>query len=142
MQEVYEILGRIKTDNRRMTRARVGILKTIFDAKKPLEAREIKKLLRKNHVQVDRSTVYRQLRYLTSKKFLEKFQIASGKTYFEPTRSHHHHLICVRCKKMLDVALDNCLKTWESMFAEQHGFQITGHTLDFYGICGECKKNQ
>ena len=141
MQEIYDILGKIKVENRRVTRARLGILKAVFEAKKPVENRLISRWLRKNRIRVDRSTVYRQLRYLTQKKFLNKFQIQSGKIFYEPTKSHHHHLICLRCKEMINVALDNCLKTFEDNFSKVNEFKVLGHSLEFYGICKACQAN-
>jgi len=142
MQEIYEILGKIKTQNRRVTRARLGILKAIFEAKKPIEIKNIKKWLRKNRIRVDRSTVYRQLRYLTSKKFLNKFQIASGRIYFEPAKGHCHHLVCIRCKDIKDISLENCLKGQEQKIMTGCGFKVLGHTLEIYGLCKNCQQKE
>jgi Fe2+ or Zn2+ uptake regulation protein len=139
MQEIYDILGRIKTQNRRVTRARLGILKAVFEAKKPVQNKDIQKWLRKNRIRVDRSTVYRQLRYLTAKKFLNKFQIASGKIYFEPAKGHCHHLVCIRCKSITDIAFADCSKTQEEKILSEHGFKVLGHTLEFYGVCKTCQ---
>jgi len=50
MQEIYNILGKIKTENRRLTQARVGILKAVSLAAKPLELKNINGILRKNRL--------------------------------------------------------------------------------------------
>lgn len=140
MQEIYNILGKIKTENRRLTQARVGILKAITQTAKPIEKKELSKWLRKNRIRVDRSTVYRQLRYLIKRKFLNKFQLESGKIYYELAGEHHHHLVCIRCKEISNIKLDNCLKGFEDEVAKNEDFKVLGHSLEFYGVCKSCSK--
>jgi len=141
MQEIYNILGKIKTENRRLTLARVGILKAVALAAKPLELKNINRLLRKNRILVDRSTVYRQLRYLINRHFLNKFQLEGGKIYYELAGEHHHHLICIRCKQIANVKFDDCLKNFESEFEKNQEFKVLGHSLEFYGLCKSCSKH-
>lgn len=140
MDDFYSILGKIKTENRRLTKTRVGILKALFEFKKPYEFKQIKRWLGRNRVKVDRSTIYRQLHYLVSKKFITKFQLASGKKYYELTGKHHHHLSCIRCKEIKNVALENCLANFEEKLAKLNGFKVLGHSFEFYGLCAECAK--
>jgi len=100
MQKIYKIMGKIKTENRRLTAARVGILKALMQSEDtPLSDKDLKKWLRKNRIRVDRTTVWRQLKYLISKNYISRFQLESGKVYYELAGEHHHHLICIRCKK-------------------------------------------
>lgn len=141
MQEIYNILGKIKTENRRLTQARVGILKAVMLAAKPLELKNINGILRKNRVRVDRSTVYRQLRYLINRKFLNKFQLEGGKVYYELAGEHHHHLVCIRCKQIANIKLDGCLKDFEQECAKNQEFKVLGHSLEFYGLCKSCSKH-
>ena len=141
MQEIYNILGKIKTENRRLTQARVGILKAVSLAAKPLELKNINGILRKNRVRVDRSTVYRQLRYLIGRKFLNKFQLEGGKVYYELAGEHHHHLVCIRCKQIANIKLDSCLKDFEQECEKNQEFKVLGHSLEFYGLCKACSKH-
>lgn len=138
MDNLYSILGKIKTENRRLTRTRIGILKSLFEAKQPLESKQIKKWLKKNGVNVDRTTIYRQLRYLVSKKFLNKFQLESGRIYFELSQDHHHHLVCLRCQNIQNVALDDCADRFAPHLLKQNKFKVLGHSLEFYGLCQNC----
>lgn len=138
MEDIYSILGKIKTENRRLTKTRIGILKAFFQLEKPLETRQIRKWLSKNRIKVDRTTIYRQLRYLTAKKFLNKFQLEGGKKYYELAQEHHHHLVCVRCKEIRNIAIADCLAGFEKELAAQKNFKILGHTFEFYGLCSKC----
>jgi Fur family peroxide stress response transcriptional regulator len=51
----------------------------------------------------------------------------------------HPHLICIKCKKILDPELMSIEKVIEEA-AQQTGYQIVDHRLDFYGICPYCQK--
>ncbi len=138
MDDLYTLLGKIKTENRRLTKTRVGILKALFEFKKPRELKDLKRWLKKNRIRVDRSTVYRQLGFLINKRFVNKFRLDSGRTYYELAGEHHHHLVCVRCKKIEDIELDNCLQNFAPVIVKQRGFKLLGHTYEFYGVCASC----
>jgi len=49
----------------------------------------------------------------------------------------HPHVICTKCKKIIDPDLSS-LKDLTKEVAEETGFQIITHRLDFFGICRDC----
>jgi len=134
-------MGKIKTENRRLTAARVGILKALMQAEdKPLSDKDLKKWLRKNRIRVDRTTVWRQLKYLISKNYISRFQLESGKVYYELAGEHHHHLICIRCKKIANIQLDSVEKDL-AVVDKDKNFRVLGHTLELYGLCRACARH-
>ncbi|HMA99366.1 MAG TPA: transcriptional repressor, partial [Spirochaetota bacterium] len=72
-----------------------------------------------------------------------------GKTRYELTetnqgKDHHHHLICTRCNKIIDYTHfipkeEALIKKTEKALTDEHNFEITGHMLNFYGVCGRCR---
>jgi Fur family ferric uptake transcriptional regulator len=72
------------------------------------------------------------------KKFLNRFQLESGKIYYELFGEHHHHLVCLRCKQIADVKVDGCRENFEQLFLKNSDFKVLGHSLEFYVICKEC----
>ena len=87
------------------------------------------------------STVYRTLNTLTEKEVLSKSLRKDGKSYFSLEKhDHHHRLVCTVCRKVIPV--DSCpLKEQEEDLEAKTGFRITGHTMEFSGICPECRKS-
>ena len=67
---------------------------------------------------------------------LQGLTIDPEKKRFDPNSESHHHLICTRCKKIVDIAVDYELKV---PYAFKKGFEIVGNHIEFYGICPECK---
>ena len=65
----------------------------------------------------------------------------TNKTFYEiNTLKHKHHLVCTSCKKIFP--LENCpLSKYESELEDNLDFEITGHKLEIYGICKECRKH-
>jgi len=53
-------------------------------------------------------------------------------------QEHKHHLICSGCRKMFTV--DECpLEDYEKSLSNKLDFDITGHKLEIFGYCKECK---
>ena len=88
------------------------------------------------------STVYRTLNTLTEKGFLIRSIRQDGKAYYSlPKKDHYHRLVCDLCGKVIPI--DTCpLSELEETLQEKTGFRITGHSLEFTGLCPECAKKQ
>jgi Fur family peroxide stress response transcriptional regulator len=53
----------------------------------------------------------------------------------------HPHLICVRCRKILDPDISTLTELPKEL-EEKTGFQIINHRLDFFGICPKCQREK
>jgi Fur family ferric uptake transcriptional regulator len=52
---------------------------------------------------------------------------------------HCHHLICIGCTKI--VKIEDCpFKELEKTLHNRTDFDVTGHKLEVYGYCPDCKK--
>jgi Fur family ferric uptake transcriptional regulator len=87
------------------------------------------------------STVYRTLEHL-----LERGEVSvriddngeSSYTSCEPER-HHHHAICRVCGHVEDVDCD-AIEVFAKSLRALHGFELDGHTMEFFGTCGACRR--
>lgn len=88
------------------------------------------------------STVYRTLNTLTEKGILLRSIRQDGKAYYEfAMPNHSHRLVCKLCGKVIPI--DTCpLRELEETLQKKTGFQITGHSLEFSGLCPECYEKQ
>ncbi len=95
------------------------------------------------------TTVYRTLDMLTQMGIVQKFDFGDGKARYELVNSpggkkHHHHLICLRCKSIVDYTefLDEELEfigKTQGRLSKKYNFNITDHAISFYGFCERCK---
>ncbi|HEY9059448.1 MAG TPA: transcriptional repressor [Pseudobacteroides sp.] len=89
------------------------------------------------------STVYRILDIFVDKGMVLKSSITEdNKAVFELNRMEHkHYLVCIRCKKIMDV--DNCpFEVYEKSLEQETSFQVTSHRLESYGYCPVCKTKE
>jgi len=49
------------------------------------------------------------------------------------------HLICVRCRRIIDPEV-RLVDDLTHEVAQQTGYDILSHRLDFYGLCPDCKR--
>ena len=88
------------------------------------------------------STIYRILELFNKKNIVRRTTLLEDdKAVFELNHiEHRHHLICLGCKKIIDI--EHCpLDSFEKDLEASTDFSIVDHKLELYGYCKECKKN-
>jgi Fur family ferric uptake transcriptional regulator len=94
------------------------------------------------------ATVYRTLELLTDIGIVRKFEFGDGKSRYElvenKMKGHHHHLVCIRCGKVIDynefIDKDkDFIEELEKELSKKYKFQITSHEVYFYGLCQDCQ---
>lgn len=137
-EQVQQIRDRLKELGYRITLSRLKLVELLVGNPKPLAIGEISR-----RIQVDRATIYRNLNLFLELDIVKEIHFDDGKMYYELSdnfRGHHHHLICLQCGKVK--ALRNCsIKDWEDRILREKGFQVEYHTLEFFGICRDCRRS-
>lgn len=129
----------LKSADLKQTKRRVLILSVLESASAPLTAEDIAEQTGKD-MKMSISTIYRALNALAEKNVISKVLHQDGKTYYELNRhTHRHSLLCTLCNER--ILIDACpLENLENNLVEKTGYTITGHNLEFYGICPNCAK--
>ncbi|MFW6139506.1 MAG: Fur family transcriptional regulator [Spirochaetota bacterium] len=136
----------------RLTMPREAILETLTSTDKHLSAEDIYMVVHKKHPAIGLTTVYRTLDILVQMGIIFKFDFGDGRTRYELSehfskKKHHHHLICTRCKRIVDYSdfledeLELINKT-EKQLSQKYNFNILGHMIQFYGLCEDCRKQR
>ncbi|MCX7746834.1 MAG: transcriptional repressor [Clostridia bacterium] len=122
------------------TKSRKAVIHVLEKAEAPMSAEEIYLSVKGLGTSVNLSTVYRTLELMESKGLVNKSIMSEGKARYELSgEGHRHHLICTNCNKM--VPIEVCpIEALEDKVGKKTNFEITGHKLEFYGVCPECKK--
>lgn len=89
----------------------------------------------------DLATIYRAMRLLETMGLVKRYDFGDGIARFElvsgQREAHHHHLVCTRCREVIEIE-ECCSETLEKRIAAEHGFQAVTHRLEFFGICPDC----
>jgi len=138
-----DIEERLRERDVRYTRGRAAVVQALLRAAGPVSAADLHRRLRAS---VPLSSLYRSLAVLDEAGVLVRHHDPSGLARFELAEwlaGHHHHLLCVACGRVLDVALEPAeeedLAAVARTVAEKAGFVLAGHALDVQGVCGSCR---
>lgn len=123
-----------------MTTARRFMIEALCDAHSPLAAADLLKELDKHKLHANKTTVYRELAFLEKQTIVRPIDFGDGTKRYELTGgAHHHHLICTHCGRVEDVELDRDVEEEGVRLGKHKGFAVTGHSLEFFGTCKNCR---
>ncbi len=103
-------------------------------------ADEIYHALVKEHPNISKGTVYRNLQRLCEMGDIRKREIPGEADRYDHMCSDHYHAKCVKCGHIFDVDMEY-IADMEKSIKDTHGFVFTGHDIVFKGICSECQSN-
>ncbi len=113
------------------TRQRLEILNVLKSADAPVTAEMIFSKLGS----LSLSTVYRTLEKFTSAGLVSRQVFGDGnEMYYELTyMKHRHYAVCLSCRKVRYI---NGCPVRETHLED---FTVTGHRLELFGYCSECR---
>lgn len=125
---------------RRNTIQRSLVLEAVNTLKCHATADEVYELIHKEHPNISKATVYRNLNTLSDDGKIRRIDIPSGAERFDHICSKHYHIQCEKCRRIFDVDMD-VISGLESHIKDRHGFKFTDCDIVFKGICPECQKS-
>lgn len=121
----------------RLTNQRQQILDALTTS--PQSVQEVITALKGKSESIDRVTVYRTLDCFVDLGVVGKTQFKDKVAKYEllTEAHHHHHLVCDHCGSVEDIALNEAFLIRK--VSEQTNFQVKSHSLEFFGLCANCK---
>ena len=143
-----DLRGKLSERGYKMTPQRREILRIFVEHPDyhHMSAEDVYGFLRENESEIGLATVYRALDLLSKLGILVQVEFGDGCARYElntadPNVHHHHHLICVKCKKVIEFEED-LLDDLEANIAKKSGFQILNHEVKFFGYCKDCRAEE
>ncbi|MBF0509256.1 MAG: transcriptional repressor [Deltaproteobacteria bacterium] len=132
--------GYIKAKGLRHTWQRDTIIDAFLSAAGHLTVDELFQIVTRIHPGIGYATVHRNLNLIRECGLADEIKIGNEKTRFEPTcgRTHHDHLICLKCKCFIEVN-NNQIEQLQERLAEANDFLPLRHKLEIYGLCKNCR---
>ena len=127
----------------RHTKQREAIVDAFFSAGRHITSEELFNIVKKKNPEIGYATVQRNLNLLCKSSLAEEIKIGKQKTKYEQKLggSHHDHLICVKCGRLIEVN-DEKIEKLQDKLARANNFIPIKHKLEIYGICGACRLNK
>jgi len=130
-------MQKYKNISLKLTPQRLAILEYLEGNKDHPSASDIYQAVSKKFPTMSFATVYNTLKALKGKENVQELTIDPEKKRFDPNMVRHHHLICVKCRKIIDVNEEFELGLSD---VQKNGFEIMGNHIDFYGVCPDCAR--
>ena len=126
----------------RYTKGRRVVIGALAEADGPLSAAELNEVIGE---EVPLSSLYRSLAVLEEAGVLAPHYSSPGLTRYELAEwltGHHHHLLCVECGRVQDLAatdgIERRLQEIVADVASDASFTDLNHALEIEGQCAEC----
>jgi len=127
----------------RRTQSRRKLADLIAAKRRYFSAAELEEEVAQAAPDIGRATLFRLLATLIQQEVLSRVTLPTGEQGYvvcNDPRAHHHHAICTQCGKVVPVGtcgVDVRAKAVE----KETSFRVTGHRLEYFGICAECSEH-
>ncbi len=121
----------------KVTPQRIAIWLEVVDSKIHPTAEDVFEAVRKELPTISLDTVYRTLNTFAECGLVAKVYIVHDRTRFDPNVIRHHHLVCVKCKKITDFQWPECDNALLPHPVENWGQPDVKH-IQVLGICAQC----
>ena len=139
LKEKQLLKNYLSEKNLRGSSKRNTILKTFLNEEGHITAEELYQKVSKEDSSIGIATVYRTLKLFREAGLARMSRFEKGEALYEHNylHSHHDHLICLKCGKIIEFKNPEIEETQEKV-AWEHKFKITSHRLELYGTCSKC----
>lgn len=122
----------------RKTRQRSAVSELLSESEDFRTAQQLHEQLRTRGYSIGLTTVYRTLQAMAEAGELDTIRNDTELAYRRcVSQGHHHHLVCRRCGKAVELETD-LVEKWASKIAEEYGFRDVDHELELFGLCANC----
>jgi Fur family transcriptional regulator, peroxide stress response regulator len=138
-KRLQELIEKLSRHGYRLTPQRMAVLRILADSKEHLNIEEIYARVRQGFPMTSLATIYNTVAMLKDMGEVMELSFGSrGNRYDGNKPAPHPHLVCERCGVVIDPELP-ALDVLLGQVGDLTGYQITGHRLDFTGICPQCQ---
>ncbi|MDZ4765318.1 MAG: Fur family transcriptional regulator [Chloroflexota bacterium] len=130
---------RLRDAGYKLTSARLAVLRAIEDSDGHITSSELLERVAAADPSIGRASVFRTLDLFTRLSLVRPTYIGTSvtPTYVLMPNGHHHHIICTNCDRVIE--FEECgLNGLTSELEKRLNVHLTGHLLEFYGLCDDC----
>ncbi|MBC6936727.1 MAG: transcriptional repressor [Chloroflexi bacterium] len=132
---------RLRAAGHKLTHARLSVLRVLEESGGHVTSAEVLERVSALDASIGRASVFRTLDLFTSLLIVRPTYIDSSvtPTYVLMPEGHHHHIICTNCNRVIEFE-DCCLSEMTAELEARLGVKLTGHLVEFYGLCDRCRQ--
>ena len=140
-QRFETIIQKLRDNGHKITPQRLAIVQIIAESEGHPSVENIYDQIKKDFPTMSLATVYRNIVIIKSLGEVLELGFPDGSNRYDGNKPYPHpHVICIKCKKIVDPDLDS-LDEIKKEVALETNFKILNHRLDFFGLCSDCMTN-
>jgi Fur family peroxide stress response transcriptional regulator len=137
-----ELMSKLRAREYRLTPQRVALLRLLASSEGHPSASQLYDRLKDQFPTTSPGTIYKTLNLLKDLDEVLELGFSDDDNRYDGNKPYPHpHLICIRCRKITDPEVSLAQGLIQEV-AQQSGFQLVGHRLDFYGLCPDCQDGE
>jgi Fur family peroxide stress response transcriptional regulator len=137
-----QMVSKLREHDFRITPQRLAVLRILAASEGHPSVDRVYETVRREFPTTSIATIYKTVNLLKQINEVLELGFPDGSNRYDGKKPFPHpHVICVRCQKIIDPDLES-LKDMTAEVADETGFDILTHRLDFFGICGDCKREE
>jgi Fur family transcriptional regulator, peroxide stress response regulator len=121
-----------------VTHQRLAVYRALLESLAHPDAEALHRSLRASYPTLSLGTVYKTLEMLQSLGLASAVSSPGPTRRFDGNRQPHHHLWCTRCLRLTDIDHDELA---DIALPSSTGFHVTDITIQFNGICSDCRNS-
>ena len=138
MKQGEDIGKKLQALGYRLTPQRMMVIAAIEGTDSHISAEEIYNQVKAKYPQVNISTIYRTVELLKRLGLATETDMGEGIVrYHSGEKGHHHHLVCQRCGKVVDLD-ESVLFSFKETLRQEYGFEADLRHLAIFGHCLNC----
>jgi Fur family peroxide stress response transcriptional regulator len=137
-----QMVAKLRAQNLRITPQRLAILRILAPSEGHPSIEEIFDRMKADFPTMSLATVYKTMTLLKELDEVLELGFPEGVNRYDGSKPYPHpHVICLKCKKIIDPELGSLQPLIEAA-GKETGFRIFSHRLDFFGLCPECQAKE
>lgn len=120
-----------------VTHQRAVIYRTVMEMRNHPSPESIYEKVRAEIPTISLATVYKNIHAFLDAGLLREVSPFHGTLRLEGTLDDHHHLVCTRCKTIIDLESED-LAPVELRRRLPPGFEVYRYSVEFQGLCAAC----
>jgi Fur family peroxide stress response transcriptional regulator len=134
-----KMIVKLRKHDHRITPQRIAILRVLASGEGHPSVEQIYERVKADFPTTSLATVYKNVSLMKSLGEVLELGFSDGSNRYDGNKPYPHpHLVCTRCKKIIDPEL-SMIQDLTQEIVEETGFRILNHRMDFFGICPECQ---
>ena len=140
-KEIQDFIEKCKKEKLSVTPQRIIIYKELLGNRNHPSPEDVYNAIKEENPTISFATVYNTLETFEKHGFIKKVTPLHNKVRYDPVTEPHHHLVCVKCGKIVDIEA-NKIKSIEIPKKIIGNNLFIDYTIRINMVCSDCLKKE